>query len=147
MTILHLGDSHIASDRITGEVRRLLQARFGDAGRGLMMPGFPFPYYKAPGFSFEKKGNMDGGGQLTRGGELWDHGREPDRDSGADAVLKLASTTRAFHCSRSVSAGGSEAGARRSSAAEGLEPGGLDRGRHALGVAREAAGQGLLACG
>jgi lysophospholipase L1-like esterase len=56
VTILHLGDSHIASDRITGEVRHLLQARFGDAGRGLMMPGFPFPYYKAPGFSFEKTG-------------------------------------------------------------------------------------------
>lgn len=41
MTILHLGDSHIAADHITGEVRRLLQARFGDAGRGLMMPVFP----------------------------------------------------------------------------------------------------------
>ena len=56
VTVLHLGDSHIASDRITGEVRKLMQARFGDAGRGLMMPGFPFPYYKAPGFDFEKIG-------------------------------------------------------------------------------------------
>ena len=79
VTILHLGDSHIASDRITGEVRRLFQARFGDGGRGLMMPGFPFPYYKAPGFSFEKTGDMGGGEQPDRRRHLRHHRREPDR--------------------------------------------------------------------
>ncbi|MCG8558383.1 MAG: GDSL-type esterase/lipase family protein [Hyphomicrobiales bacterium] len=54
VTILHLGDSHIASDRFTGDLRDLLQARFGDAGRGLMMPGFPFDYYRARGVRFTK---------------------------------------------------------------------------------------------
>ncbi len=39
VTILHLGDEHIAADRITAELRAQFQARFGDAGRGLMAPG------------------------------------------------------------------------------------------------------------
>ncbi len=88
VTILHLGDSHIASDRITGEVRRLLQARFGDAGRGLMMPGFPFPYYKAPGFSFEKTGKWTAADSLNEDGAYGITGVSL-AGSGADAVLKL----------------------------------------------------------
>jgi len=39
VTILHLGDQHIAADRLTSELRALFQARFGDAGRGFMAPG------------------------------------------------------------------------------------------------------------
>ncbi|MEL6188151.1 MAG: GDSL-type esterase/lipase family protein, partial [Myxococcota bacterium] len=34
--VLLLGDSHVASDFISGMARSLLQARFGDAGRGLV---------------------------------------------------------------------------------------------------------------
>lgn len=34
--ILHLGDSHVAADYITGTIRRILQRRFGDAGRGFV---------------------------------------------------------------------------------------------------------------
>jgi hypothetical protein len=41
VTILHLGDGHISSDLFSGDLRHYLQARFGGAGRGLMMPG-PF---------------------------------------------------------------------------------------------------------
>jgi lysophospholipase L1-like esterase len=36
--ILLLGDSHVASDYITGMARHRLQRRFGDAGRGLVQP-------------------------------------------------------------------------------------------------------------
>lgn len=36
--ILHIGDSHIQADILTGEMRRLLQERFGNAGRGLVFP-------------------------------------------------------------------------------------------------------------
>lgn len=56
ITILHLGDSHIASDRFTGDLRRLFQQRFGDSGRGMVMPGFPFRYYRARGVRFAKRG-------------------------------------------------------------------------------------------
>ncbi len=40
--ILQIGDSHTAGDRITGKVRAVLQARFGDAGRGVLPPGPPY---------------------------------------------------------------------------------------------------------
>lgn len=43
--VLWLGDSHIAADLQTGHARRLLQARFGDAGPGLVMPGNPWRYF------------------------------------------------------------------------------------------------------
>jgi len=39
VTIVHIGDGHIAADRFTSTLRGRLQARFGDAGRGLMAPG------------------------------------------------------------------------------------------------------------
>ncbi len=56
LTILHLGDSHIAADGFSGDLRASFQARFGDAGRGMMMPGFVFPYYKARGVTFARNG-------------------------------------------------------------------------------------------
>lgn len=37
-SILHIGDSHIQPDIATGVVRRKMQAEFGDAGRGLVIP-------------------------------------------------------------------------------------------------------------
>lgn len=36
--IVHIGDSHIQADFLTGKLRRMLQNRFGNAGRGLMFP-------------------------------------------------------------------------------------------------------------
>lgn len=51
VTILHLGDSHIASDRLAGDLAGFFQARFGDGGRGLFPPGIPFEYYARRGFS------------------------------------------------------------------------------------------------
>jgi lysophospholipase L1-like esterase len=95
VTILHLGDSHIASDRITGEVRKLMQARFGDAGRGLMMPGFPFPYYKAPGFDFEKIGEWTAANSLTDEGVYGISGVSLTSVS-PDATLVLTSTGAPF---------------------------------------------------
>ena len=44
--ILWIGDSHVAADLLTGHARRLLQARFGDAGPGLVMPGDPWRYFR-----------------------------------------------------------------------------------------------------
>jgi lysophospholipase L1-like esterase len=38
VNIFHIGDSHIQADYITGELRRLFQCRFGNAGRGTMFP-------------------------------------------------------------------------------------------------------------
>lgn len=43
--ILQIGDSHTAGDRITGKLRADLQARFGNAGRGLLPAGIPYAGY------------------------------------------------------------------------------------------------------
>lgn len=43
--ILQIGDSHTAGDQITGKLRAVLQARFGQAGRGVLPAGVPYPGY------------------------------------------------------------------------------------------------------
>lgn len=47
--ILQYGDSHTASDTATSVVRRLLQARFGDGGRGFVQLGMPWRTYTQDG--------------------------------------------------------------------------------------------------
>ncbi len=44
--VLWLGDSHVAADLLTGQARRLLQARFGDGGPGLVLPGNPWRFFR-----------------------------------------------------------------------------------------------------
>ena len=43
---LQIGDSHTANDSFSGRLRELFQARFGDAGRGVLPPGIPYRYYR-----------------------------------------------------------------------------------------------------
>lgn len=47
--IIQIGDSHTAGDQVTGGWRALLQARFGDAGRGVLPPGRPYQGYLTRG--------------------------------------------------------------------------------------------------
>ena len=47
--ILQIGDSHTAGDQITGSWRAALQARFGNAGRGVLAPGRPYQGYLTRG--------------------------------------------------------------------------------------------------
>ncbi len=41
------GASHVAGEYFTGELRRLLQDRYGDAGHGFVMPAAPWKGYRA----------------------------------------------------------------------------------------------------
>ena len=43
--ILQIGDSHTAGDQVTGAWRTALQARYGNAGRGVLAPGRPYQGY------------------------------------------------------------------------------------------------------
>jgi lysophospholipase L1-like esterase len=43
--ILHFGDSPVTADQISGEVRSLLQERFGNAGEGFILISKPWPWY------------------------------------------------------------------------------------------------------
>lgn len=47
--VLHFGDSHTAADFWTGRIRERLQATFGDAGPGLILPGKPVRGYSHAG--------------------------------------------------------------------------------------------------
>jgi lysophospholipase L1-like esterase len=38
LCIVHIGDSHIQADYLSGRMRNLMQTRFGNAGRGLVFP-------------------------------------------------------------------------------------------------------------
>jgi lysophospholipase L1-like esterase len=46
VVLLQIGDSHTANDSFSGRLREQFQARFGDAGRGVLHPGVPFKYYR-----------------------------------------------------------------------------------------------------
>ncbi|MBC6981787.1 GDSL-type esterase/lipase family protein [Caulobacter sp. 17J80-11] len=41
--VLQIGDSHSAADLISGALRDRLQARYGSGGRGVLIPGAPYP--------------------------------------------------------------------------------------------------------
>ena len=96
VTILHLGDSHIASDRFTGDLREMFQERFGDAGRGLMMPGYPFPYYRARGVRFAKTGKWSSANSFKRAGGLYGLTGVRLTTREKNARLSLASLTGPF---------------------------------------------------
>jgi hypothetical protein len=92
VTILHLGDTHIAADRFSGDLREEFQNRFGNAGRGMLMPGL----YMARGIRFEQGGKWqtslstegaEGPYSLT-GAKL--------ATTGGDAWLRLTTTDRPF---------------------------------------------------
>jgi lysophospholipase L1-like esterase len=44
--IVHYGDSPTTADLVTGDVRRLLQKRFGDAGHGFILVAKPWAWYQ-----------------------------------------------------------------------------------------------------
>jgi len=56
VVILQIGDSHTANDSFSGRMRELFQARFGDAGRGVLPPGVPFRYYRPARVSVTSRG-------------------------------------------------------------------------------------------
>ena len=54
--ISHYGDSPTTADLITGDVRALLQARFGDAGHGFILLGKPWAWYQHRGADLSSSG-------------------------------------------------------------------------------------------
>lgn len=60
--ILHFGDSHSASDSYTGPLREALVTRFGDGGRGFLLPGLPWKGYAQRCADYD----MSGGWQRVR---------------------------------------------------------------------------------
>ena len=64
--ISQFGDSHTAADFGTSRLRRQMQARFGDAGRGIVWPGKPVKYYSQRDANFEQTGKWQNENGLRR---------------------------------------------------------------------------------
>jgi len=54
--ILHYGDSPTTADLITGDVRSILQARYGDAGHGFVLIAKPWAWYQHTGLEVSGSG-------------------------------------------------------------------------------------------
>ncbi|MEM1348119.1 MAG: GDSL-type esterase/lipase family protein [Myxococcota bacterium] len=59
LQVLHIGDSHVASDLIGQELRRLFQERFGDGGRGYIFAGRPWRRYRQAGVEYAMQGDWE----------------------------------------------------------------------------------------
>ena len=46
VNIVQIGDSHTEAEHFSGRLRALFQARFGNAGRGMLAPGAPVDYWR-----------------------------------------------------------------------------------------------------
>jgi lysophospholipase L1-like esterase len=56
VALLQIGDSHTANDSFASALRDRLQARFGNAGRGLLQPGIPFKWFRPEAVSVQAAG-------------------------------------------------------------------------------------------
>jgi lysophospholipase L1-like esterase len=92
VTVLHLGDSHIAADRFSGDMREQFQSRFGNAGRAMLMPGL----YLARGVKFDQGGKWEAA--LSTGVAPGPYGVTGVKMSakGREDWLRLTATDRPF---------------------------------------------------
>lgn len=92
VNILHIGDSHIALDHMTGIWRARWQSTFGDAGRGLA-PGAPYPYFSPQGYAVTMTGPWRVASSLT-GKMPGPFGVEGFRISSASSGAEIALQTQ-----------------------------------------------------
>ena len=57
--VVHYGDSPTTADLVTGEIRRLLQKQFGDAGHGFILVAKPWAWYRHQGAELSASGWQD----------------------------------------------------------------------------------------
>ena len=57
--MVHYGDSPTTADLVTGDVRKLLQKRFGDAGHGFILAAKPWAWYQHQGVQLSASGWQD----------------------------------------------------------------------------------------
>jgi lysophospholipase L1-like esterase len=70
VTILHIGDSHVAGDYMTAALRQRFQGAYGNAGRGLISaPGYP--YFRAPGLTYAPSGTWTQNNSLKAAGRVY----------------------------------------------------------------------------
>jgi len=110
ITILHIGDSHIADDSFTRGIRSRLQARFGNAGRGAVIPANAFEHANEAGVQLAASAGWNGSMSLHNGDGVY--GVSGVRVDGASpsAVMKLSADTEFDHASVTAATGPSQGG-------------------------------------
>lgn len=104
--VVHFGDSHVAADLQTGVTRKLLQAHFGDGGRGFVALGEPWKHYVQDGV---RAGHML---SFTPESGKWKSGKyEGDGMYGLGGV-RIASSKRGAVAVSELRAGAATTGAR-----------------------------------
>lgn len=96
VTIVHIGDSHIASDGFSEGVREGLQAAFGNAGRGAVIPAGTGRYARAGGVKMVTVGTWETESSMSdRGGAYGLSGYRVSSTS-RSAKMVLTSLDEAF---------------------------------------------------
>jgi lysophospholipase L1-like esterase len=110
VTILHIGDSHVAADSFTRGIRSRLQTRFGDAGRGMVIPAGVFPYAFADQVQMTRSGPWQAATSLKDKSGPYGVSGVRLVSASPSASISLTATTGAFDWAEVTVAGGSGAG-------------------------------------
>jgi lysophospholipase L1-like esterase len=93
INIVHIGDSHIQADWLTERVRELLQKKYGDAGRGLIVPCRVAGTNEPTNFRTSGIGNWSTGRVIVPNGQKIGIGALTVRSAEPTASLTVSSHT------------------------------------------------------
>lgn len=91
VVVLHIGDSHIAADSFSRGIRERLQARFGNAGRGAVIPAAAFKGAAEQGVTLTADGSWNAAMSLHDANGVYGVSGVRVSSSSPSAVMKLAS--------------------------------------------------------
>lgn len=111
VTIVHIGDSHVASDSFSQGIRRALQAQYGDAGRGMVIPAGAFKYGFADQVKLTRRGPWRSDTALKNRKGAFGLSGVNVRSASSSATLTLTSKTGPFDYAEVVVATGPKQGA------------------------------------
>lgn len=88
VVIMQIGDSHSASDFLSGRMRELFQERFGAAGRGMLPPGIPYAYFRPDQVQVAARGDWRRASSFAKSGPFGITGViQQSGDPGARMIL------------------------------------------------------------
>lgn len=96
VTVLHMGDAHVSGDRLDAHLRALMQSRFGDAGRGMLLPSGAIKGQRARGLRLEATPGWTAVTALDRGAAVLGLTGVQVTASGAQAELSIATLDGRF---------------------------------------------------
>lgn len=98
VTILHVGDSHVASDTMTAEVRDRFQKAWGEAGRGYIYAGRPWKSYRQEDVSYDMRGawQVENGMSRKANGPFGVGGIKISTSKAGDYITRTAVESKPF---------------------------------------------------